>query len=106
MKNSPIELLTDLKQIETTLGRTQRKTGETYQSRTIDLDIVFYNSIVFDNTELSIPHPRYHERIFVLQPLIEIIPNEESELFQLVESHLMKVQHDQTIDKTNFSLIH
>jgi 2-amino-4-hydroxy-6-hydroxymethyldihydropteridine diphosphokinase len=105
-QNSPIELLADLKQIEMTLGRTQRKSGEPYQSRIIDLDIIFFNSLSVDNTELCIPHPRFHERIFVLQPLNDIISTKERKLSQLVEAHLMKVQHCQTIDKTNFSLIH
>jgi 2-amino-4-hydroxy-6-hydroxymethyldihydropteridine diphosphokinase len=105
-QNSPIELLADLKRIEMTLGRTQRKSGEPYQSRIIDLDIIFFNSLSVDSTELCIPHPRFHERIFVLQPLNDIISTEERKLSQLVESHLMKVQDSQTIDKTNFSLIH
>lgn len=105
-QNSPIELLADLKRIEMTLGRTQRKSGEPYQSRTIDLDIIFYNFLEVNTTELCIPHPRFHERIFVLQPLIEIISNKEPELYQRVESHHTKAKQLQTIDKTNFSLIH
>jgi 2-amino-4-hydroxy-6-hydroxymethyldihydropteridine diphosphokinase len=105
-QNSPIELLADLKRIEMTLGRTQRKSGAPYQSRIIDLDIIFFNCISVDSTELCIPHPRFHERIFVLQPLNDIISTEERQISQLVESQLTKVQHFQTIDKTNFSLIH
>ena len=104
--NSPTELLADLKRIDTTLGRTQRKSGEPYQSRTIDLDIIFYNSLEVNTTELSIPHPRFHERIFVLQPLKDIISTEERKLTQLVESHYVKVKQFQTIYKTNFSLFH
>lgn len=105
-QNSPIELLADLKRIEMTLGRTQRKSGEPYQSRIIDLDIIFFNSISVDSTELRVPHPRFHERIFVLQPLKDIISTEEPELSRQVESHYIKVKRVQTIDKTIFSLIH
>lgn len=104
--NSPTELLADLKRIEMTLGRTQRKSGEPYQSRTIDLDIIFYNSLEVNTTELIIPHPRFHERIFVLLPLKEIISTDEPELYQRVESHYIKVKQFQTIYKTNFSLFH
>ena len=43
--------------------------------RTIDVDIIFYGSRVIENTGLSIPHPRYTDRRFVLAPLVEIAPD-------------------------------
>ncbi|MBR9647539.1 2-amino-4-hydroxy-6-hydroxymethyldihydropteridine diphosphokinase [Clostridium tyrobutyricum] len=42
--------------------------------RTIDLDILLYDNIISDSREITIPHPRMHERMFVLKPLSEIAP--------------------------------
>lgn len=43
--------------------------------RTIDLDILFYGNITISSTELTIPHPRLHERMFVLKPLCDLDPD-------------------------------
>jgi 2-amino-4-hydroxy-6-hydroxymethyldihydropteridine diphosphokinase len=42
--------------------------------RTLDLDIIFYGDVSLDTPELTLPHPRWHERAFVLQPLAEVLP--------------------------------
>lgn len=69
----PIELLSQLRNIEKELGRpTQR---ERNASRTIDLDILYAGDLVIHSTELTLPHPRLYERRFVLQPLAEIRPD-------------------------------
>jgi 2-amino-4-hydroxy-6-hydroxymethyldihydropteridine diphosphokinase len=65
------ELLRELKKIEEKLGRSAHSKGQ-YESRTIDLDILFFNQVVFQSTELTIPHPRYHLRDFVIYPLMEV----------------------------------
>ncbi len=68
---TPRELLALLQSIERQLGRTARvKNGP----RTIDLDILLYDSLVLEEDGLVIPHPRMHERLFVLAPLREIAP--------------------------------
>lgn len=66
----PFELLEQLKQIEKELGR--KKTTEGYEDRCIDLDIIFYESMVLNDERLQIPHPRFQERDFVLKPLMEL----------------------------------
>ncbi|MCU0652581.1 MAG: 2-amino-4-hydroxy-6-hydroxymethyldihydropteridine diphosphokinase [Candidatus Omnitrophica bacterium] len=67
---SPLVLLTNLKQIESELGRI--KTVR-WGPRPIDLDILFYGNRIMNTKQLKIPHPRAFERSFVLKPLSEII---------------------------------
>ncbi len=67
----PTQLLALAKGIETKLGRT----GKSSESRPIDIDILFYGDQVIQTPELVIPHPRLHERAFVLIPLAEIAPD-------------------------------
>ena len=69
---SPRELLTHLQGIETLLGRTPTFR---YGPRPIDLDILFYADWVLDTPELTLPHPRLHERAFVLAPLNDLAPD-------------------------------
>lgn len=68
---SPRELLCEVKRIEREMGR-----EETFRfgPRIIDIDILLFGSRVVDEPGLVIPHPRMHERRFVLEPLAEIAP--------------------------------
>jgi len=67
-------LLIILLEIEKKLGRERTETT-TYQSRLIDVDILFFNKKIIKTKTLEIPHPRLHLRKFVLEPLNEIAPN-------------------------------
>ncbi|MCB5249954.1 MAG: 2-amino-4-hydroxy-6-hydroxymethyldihydropteridine diphosphokinase [Candidatus Cloacimonadales bacterium] len=67
----PQELLYNLLQIEKHLGRIRTVK---WAARSIDIDIIFYEDIVLNNEELTIPHPFMHERNFVLDSLLEICP--------------------------------
>ena len=68
----PQALLNHLKRLETALGRVPN-----FQNgpRLIDIDILFFDDLVVDTPPLVIPHPRLHERAFVLVPLAEIAPD-------------------------------
>jgi 2-amino-4-hydroxy-6-hydroxymethyldihydropteridine diphosphokinase len=68
----PTELLDRLLEIEHELGRTRE--GPRYGPRTIDLDLLLYGDEVVDEPGLTVPHPRLHERLFVLEPLFELDP--------------------------------
>jgi len=68
---SPENLLARIKAIETKMGR--RDTGRN-GPRVIDIDILLYDRVVMTTPQLTIPHPRMHERDFVLTPLKEIAP--------------------------------
>jgi 2-amino-4-hydroxy-6-hydroxymethyldihydropteridine diphosphokinase len=63
------ELLERLLTIERRLGRVR---GERWGPRTIDLDLLLYDDLVVVTERLTVPHPRLHERRFVLEPLAEI----------------------------------
>jgi 2-amino-4-hydroxy-6-hydroxymethyldihydropteridine diphosphokinase len=67
-----LELLKKLHEIEHSLGRV-RVSGK-YQARTIDLDIILFGNQTLCTPELTIPHPYMAQRMFVLQPLMELIP--------------------------------
>lgn len=69
---SPMQLLEQTQSIE---QRCQRKRTIRWGPRTIDLDILLYGAEVVENADLTIPHPRIHERAFVLVPLYELIGN-------------------------------
>lgn len=66
-------ILQELLKIEKQMGRV-RSIEEGYQSRVIDLDIIYLGNEVIDNDVLTIPHPRMAERKFVLKPLADIAP--------------------------------
>ncbi|MBI5351130.1 MAG: 2-amino-4-hydroxy-6-hydroxymethyldihydropteridine diphosphokinase [Chloroflexi bacterium] len=68
----PEPLLRHLKRLETALGRVPN-----FQNgpRLIDIDILFFDDLIMDTPPLVVPHPRLHERAFVLVPLNEIAPD-------------------------------
>jgi 2-amino-4-hydroxy-6-hydroxymethyldihydropteridine diphosphokinase len=68
---SPRELLDRLLAVERELGRERR---ERWGPRTIDLDLLLYGDEAIDEAGLTVPHPRLHERRFVLEPLADIAP--------------------------------
>lgn len=74
---SPKSILSSIIEIEIKMGREKSpalKSTE-YSDRTIDIDILFYDDLVFNSDKLNIPHPKIELRNFVLIPLKEIEPN-------------------------------
>ena len=73
---SPMACLRETQKIEKELGRTQKSINPdgslTYKDRLIDIDLLTYDQLVLNTPELTLPHPRMHERDFVLIPLKEI----------------------------------
>lgn len=69
----PRELLATLQDVEQQLGR-DREHEPRWGPRTCDLDLLLYGSAVIDEPDLVVPHPRMHERWFVLEPLARIAP--------------------------------
>lgn len=54
-----------------------RQRGERNAARTLDIDVLLYDDVVLVTNDLILPHPRMHERAFVLMPLVEIAPHTE-----------------------------
>jgi len=73
-----LALLARLHEIEAEAGRTRSKGRN--QPRTLDLDLLLFGGLVIEAPELVVPHPRMHERGFVLEPLAEIAPDVEHPL--------------------------
>ncbi len=87
---SPSDLLEQLLEIETALGRT--RAGPRYGPRTIDLDLLLFGEEIVDEPGLTVPHPRLHERLFVLEPLAELAPEAEVPGRGQVRALLAKLQ--------------
>ena len=67
----PAEVMAALAEIEGEFGRVR---GERNAARTLDLDLIAYGRTVLDAPDLTLPHPRAAERLFVMGPLAEIAP--------------------------------
>jgi 2-amino-4-hydroxy-6-hydroxymethyldihydropteridine diphosphokinase len=67
----PLQLLHRIHRVEKDLGRVRTVVNG---PRTVDIDIILYGNTIMQTAELEIPHPRYRERRFVLEPLAELSP--------------------------------
>lgn len=70
---TPKALLAELQTIQSKIGR--KKSAIRFGPRILDLDILFYGNETLQSENLNIPHPRMHQRRFVLQPLCDLAPN-------------------------------
>ena len=82
----PADLLGILNKLEDHAGR--RRT-ERHGPRTLDLDILFYDDVVQTKADLTLPHPRLHERLFVLQPLSQIAPRFQHPILKKTVAELL-----------------
>jgi 2-amino-4-hydroxy-6-hydroxymethyldihydropteridine diphosphokinase len=83
------KILSKLLLIETTLGR-ERNPALRWLPRTIDLDLLFFNNLCINSTELTIPHPEIIHRDFVLIPLADITPELIHPLYKKNVKELLK----------------
>jgi deoxyguanosine kinase len=82
--------------IEQHLGRIRHDDGQ-YHSRTIDLDLLFFDSLISKSERLELPHPRLHERRFVLQPLADITSDFEHPILKQTISKLLENCEDDSV---------
>lgn len=71
---SPLEVLSITQTIERDLGRLKKSMNREYSDRPIDIDLLLMDDLEVQTDVLTLPHPLMHERLFVLEPLVEIVP--------------------------------
>jgi len=89
----PEGLLDQLLGIEQLLGRTR---DSNKGPRTIDLDLLLYGEEEVDNQRLTLPHPQFHRRRFVLLPLSELCPELEHPVFHRTITELLQETPDRS----------
>lgn len=93
---SALTLISLLKNLEIEIGRIDR--GK-WKEREIDIDILFYEDLVLNNEKLILPHPRLHERKFVLTPATEIEANFIHPIFEKPLIKLLEECKDDSVLK-------
>jgi 2-amino-4-hydroxy-6-hydroxymethyldihydropteridine diphosphokinase len=95
---SALDILKIIDQIETKLGRV-KNSADFYTSRIIDIDIIFYGDCLFSSDELTVPHPSFRNRNFVLRPLADIDADRIDPLTQLSIQQLLRNNKDNSFIK-------
>jgi 2-amino-4-hydroxy-6-hydroxymethyldihydropteridine diphosphokinase len=88
-------VLDKLLHIETKLGRS-RTISDTYEARTIDLDVLFFNDDVIDSKTMKVPHPELQKRKFVLYPLQDIASKLKHPVLEQTVAELLNVCEDES----------
>ena len=82
----PAELLDELKAVERSFGR---RAGRRWGPRVLDLDIILWSGGAFEARGLTVPHPAFRERAFVLDPLAELVPGWRDPITNLTVRQLL-----------------
>lgn len=90
-KLGPEEVLAHTQAIEQQLGRVRL---EKWGARLIDIDILYYDQLIYQSDKLTIPHPYLHERRFTLVPLAEIAPDWLHPIFKINNADLLEACPD------------
>ena len=93
----PVQLLKRCQRVERLLKR-QRQIAN--GPRTIDIDVLLYGNAIIHSSELEVPHPRYHERRFVLEPLADIAPELRDPLTKRSTREMLAGVANQNVKRT------
>lgn len=97
----PVQLMRQLLRVEADLGR---RRAVAKGPRVIDIDLLFYGQSVIDSAVLTVPHPRLHQRRFVLAPLAELAPRLRHPCLRKCVADLLNEAAPQRIAKAGCSL--
>lgn len=92
----PETLMNNCLEIETALGRKRSSNTNGYSSREIDIDILLLGHLQCNTPQLTVPHPRMHQRRFTLEPLSEIAPDVIHPGFNVSVKELLELCPDQS----------
>jgi len=95
---APAEFMQWLLEVERQFGRDRSRDVARNSPRTLDLDLLLYDAAVMDTPLLVLPHPRLHERAFVLHPLLDLFPDAETPALGRLDRYLPEVA-DQAIER-------
>lgn len=96
---TPEQMLARMIRIEYLLGRRNKFEQK---PRTVDLDLLFYGGVHYNTPFLTLPHPRLHQRKFVLVPMAELVPNfVHPTLNKTIQEILSKVSDDTKVKRWN-----
>lgn len=95
---SPEAVMQWLLETERHFGRDRSHDVARNSARTLDLDLLLYDDVVMDTPLLVLPHPRLHERAFVLRPLLDLLPDAETPALGCLNRYLPDVA-DQAIER-------
>lgn len=96
----PFQVLDICLELEKKLGK-RKKTKVGYESRLIDIDILLFGDLIINNAGLKIPHPLMEERLFVLEPLLEICEDSKKKI--KYRASLKRLKNQESLKKINKS---
>jgi 2-amino-4-hydroxy-6-hydroxymethyldihydropteridine diphosphokinase len=95
----PMQLISRVLRIEKEMGRTRGATAVRRGPRVIDIDVLLYAKSVITTPRLTVPHPRLFERRFVLEPLLELVPNLRDPRTKKPFADFLAAVQDQSVKK-------
>lgn len=91
-----IDIFAESQLIEKEIGRVEKSRNLKFSDRIIDIDLILADNLIINTPNLTIPHPRFHTRHFVLAPLCEIAPDMIHPIFKKTISELLQELEEQS----------
>lgn len=98
---SPLELLKVMLAVEASFGRIRDEKVFGHQDRSLDLDLLYYGKVIMDSPELTLPHPRIADRLFVLVPFAELEPDFKDSLSEKTIASMESRLRDDMVPANN-----